>query len=135
MKNKNIIIYISVTVFFIILFLCITLFMKFYKNEKDIDKEAGTVTIELIDKQNISTTKQLDFTIDDTLVSILENNYRTVWKKDPMFGPTLYEIENIVTDFFKDYIALYVDDNYSHVSIPTLVLKDNMKISLRYTKI
>lgn len=85
-----------------------------------------TITLEAIDN-NILSTKEFEFSEDDTLFEILINNYQVKYE-DTMYGKLIYDIDDLKTDFSNTYIAIYVDNTYSNVGISSIPLYDKENI-------
>ena len=85
-----------------------------------------TITLEAIDN-NILSTKEFNFSEDDTLFEILINNYQVRYE-DTMYGKLIYDIDDLKTDFSNTYIAIYVDNTYSNVGISSIPLYDKENI-------
>ena len=103
-------------------------FMKFSKPSL----QKGVVTVELKDiSGDVISEKDLDFCKDDTLTSLLEDNYPNVKIKDGM----LLDIDTLTTpDDWSQFICIYVDGEMSSVGISEIELVNKEEISLVMTK-
>ena len=96
----------------------------------------GQVSIILVDEfGNTISNLTHDFTNDDTVFSILNDNY-TVGCADshynistdckaPLIGSRIIlKIDSLETNWSQNYIGIYVNDEYSTIGIDSLSLKD-----------
>lgn len=107
----------------------------YFTNLNKIDASKGIVTIEVFDINNeMIINDKLEFREEDTLVSLLENNYKVILEDGP-YGKTLLAIDKIETDFKTTYLAIYVDGKYATTGISGINLVDGRKITFCETKI
>lgn len=96
---------------------------------------AGTVTIVVRDVDDaVLYEEEHVFTEDDTLYGILmeafalqcaDRSYRpAACPATSNYATVILGIDSITTDWFTDYIAIYVNDQYSNQGIDALVLQD-----------
>lgn len=90
----------------------------------------GKVTIEIVGlENNILDTKELEFSINQTLIELLEDNYQIIIEKG-----MLIKIDDLHTlDTTKEFIKIYVNDQTSLSGITSITLKDGDKISFILT--
>lgn len=129
MKNKKII-----NKILLIIIAAVILFSAIYILSRDKKAESsGTITIEVIDLNNETLKKkEIEFYEGDTLKVIIENNFNNVYFESSSYGPFLKSIEGYTTpDDYHTYIRLYVNNEYSMVSIGEIIMVDQMIITLK----
>ena len=96
-------------------------------------KTVGTVQITVQDQNGKTLAdKKIGYKEGDTLVSLLENNFKNVRLKDGM----LMDIESLVTpDDWSYYIAFYKDGKYSEVGVGSAVLEPDARYSFVFEKL
>jgi hypothetical protein len=99
------------------------------------DKE-GTITIILIDEiGDTISSREYDFTSDDTLFDLLEENYdigcadssyqlSSECSENILTSRVILKIDGIETDWDNSYIAIYENDKYSILGIDEIALND-----------
>jgi hypothetical protein len=118
-------------------------------------KEDGSITFILIDQNGkevihdeLSFVSNKEDGTPTTLYDIINDHYNVVCadqnrQPDPNCGPNsllsegrvILEIENIKTDWFNHYFALYQNGQYTTKGVVQLVFKDGDVIEMRYTKL
>lgn len=95
-------------------------------------KEQGEIKIEVIALDySLIKAKTISFDKDDTLRSLIQDNFMRVVFEETEFGPFLKSIEGYRTPSdFSTYIAIYINGEYSTVGIGSVELKDGMQILL-----
>lgn len=105
--------------------LFITLLINSYK---DGDDQKGKIIVEIESELNDKIVETITFNEDDTLIKILEAEYKNVVIENGM----LMSIEELNTPSdWSEYIAIYVDDKLSSVGILDIKLVDGMKLTLK----
>lgn len=111
----------------------ISFFISDYLRQGD---DQGTITIVLVDQIGDTISSQThDFDEDDTLFDILSEHY-DIQCADMQYRPTtcqdsvlmehvILTIDDIETDWFNTYIAIYVNDQYSSYGISDIPLEDD----------
>ena len=95
----------------------------------------GTITIQVIDKNGIETINEnYIFDESDSLFEILNNNYNIAYREYTV-GIILLCIEEVCTNFDSDYIAIYIDGEYSKYGISIIPLEDQKIYSFIYKEI
>lgn len=104
----------------------------YFKNQ-DIE---GTITIILIDEiGDTISSKEYDFTSDDTLFDLLNENYEigcadssyqlsSECSKNILTSRIILKIDGIETDWINTYIAIYENEKYSLNGIDNMTLND-----------
>lgn len=102
---------------------------------KDQDVE-GTITIILIDEiGDTISSEEYDFTSDDTLFDLLDENYEvgcadlsyqlsSECSQNILTSRVILKIDEIETDWMNTYIAIYENDEYSLNGIDNMTLND-----------
>ena len=95
-------------------------------------KSQGTIHIELVDLSGTKIDqKQIEFYEGDTLVRIVEDNFRNVEISNGM----LLTIENLITPKdWSSFICIYVNGDMSMVGISEIRLEDKMVVSFEMTE-
>lgn len=96
----------------------------------------GTITIILIDEiGDTISSKEYDFTSDDTLFDLLDENYEigcadssyqlsSECSENILTSRVILKIDGIETDWLNTYIAIYENDKYSLSGIDGMTLND-----------
>ncbi|MBQ3252933.1 MAG: hypothetical protein IJA65_00115 [Acholeplasmatales bacterium] len=115
----------------LILIIATILVVYYFKQNKQTDdlKEITIIVVNKNEEEIINDTYEVK---KESLFDILDENYEIRYKED-IYGKVLYDIENIKTDFYTSYIAIYINDEYSNLGISSIILKDNMVITLKET--
>ena len=115
----------------LILIIATILVVYYFKQNKQTDdlKEITIIVVNKNEEEIINDTYEVK---KESLFDILDENYEIRYKED-IYGKVLYDIENIKTDFYTSYIAIYINDVYSNLGISSIILKDNMVITLKET--
>ncbi len=104
----------------------------------------GQITIIIIDETGDTISNlTYDFTEEDSVFSILEDNYDigcadSSYNMDPtcvkpiIGGRVILKIDSLVTDWSTSYIGIYENDLYSSNGIDLLSLNDNDVYKFRY---
>ena len=105
----------------------------------------GEITIILIDEIGDTTSNiKYDFTEEDTLFSILDENFNLMcannsYKIDDNCDPVLFgsrvimKIDTIETDFSHNFIRIYINDVPSQTGIDFIPLKDGYLYRFNFT--
>ena len=104
----------------------------------------GSVTIVVVDENDNVTYSEIHrFTEEDTLFSILQdtfdlscanNMYQPSDCSDTsFFGTVILGIDDLDTDWTTDYIAIYINDEYSGYGIDGIQLRDGDTYRFEYT--
>ena len=110
-------------------------FIDFWKNKTKTNADySGIITVTIKDLGGTELTKKIEFTEEDTLLGLLEQEF-TIRYEISKYGAVIYDIEWIKTDFKSTYIAIYIDGLYGTEGISYIVLKDNMTILLEETRL
>ena len=113
----------------------------------DVDSD-GTITIVLIDKNgDIVSSLKHDFLEEDTLFTLLVNEYDVVYDNHPL-GRVILAINDIETDFERDFIRIsitgqlsinqevrYMEDEMSPLGIDRIPLVDGNTYIFRYQRV
>lgn len=92
---------------------------------------SGTITIELIDSDNVKSTKDLPFTKNDSLYSLLDSNYEIEVKNG-----MLIKIDNLYTpDTTDKFIKILINDSMSNYGIYQIKLVDKDVITFIITDV
>ncbi len=106
----------------------------------------GAITIELVD-QNGDTFVSDTYTFQelDTLLGILEENYTTTCAnasyqpsscdESTLMGHILLGVDDLQTDWTNNYIAIYVNDEYSNYGIDNILLMQDAVYRFEYTEV
>lgn len=122
---KNSVLKIVVTIVLVAIGLSIFLIM----NNKT--EEEGLIYFTLVDQNdNTIYDDKISFNKGDTLIEILDEKYDIRYEED-MYGYVLYDIGPIKTDFKNDYLAIYINGEYSSVGISSIILTKDMKIVIK----
>ncbi len=126
-----------------ILLTAITSYFAFSQLNKN--DELGEITITVVDEigDTISST-QYPFTEDDTLFSILAENYDVgcadssyhlsdVCEKQVFNSRIILKIDTIETDWHNTYISIYENGEYSNLGIDSIILNDGDVFLFKYT--
>lgn len=107
--------------------------------------ELGTITIELINEQEERTSTDIEFTEEDDLLMLMQahfdvecadmNYQKTSCENTRMGGNILLRIDQLDTDWTNDYIAIYVDGEYSNYGIDDILLMDGSTYTFEYTEV
>lgn len=98
-----------------------------------INDVSGSVVIEVIDEEGIIIIyDEFNFNEDDNLFYILRDNYNIEYVQYSI-GIVLLCIENLCTNFENNYIAIYINGEYSFYGVYHISLKDAAKYSFIYT--
>lgn len=128
--KKNIIKLIVTIVLVLIGVACYMIFMQ----EKTSD-DSGIVYFTLIDIDgNVVIDDTLTYEENDTLFEVISRNYEVESEKS-QYGQYLYSIDEVKTNTFDTYLALYVDDKYAETGISFIKLYDKMHFKVIETKI
>ncbi len=105
----------------------------------------GTITITLVDEiGDTISSKQYTFTEEDTLFSILNDNYEVgcadstyhltdVCEAQLFNSRIILKIDSVETDWVNTYISIYENNEYSNLGIDSLVLNDGDIFLFEYT--
>ena len=99
-------------------------------NNSRLANTKGSVTIELVDlDEKIVSSNKIRFKEEDSLVSIVSNNYENVTIENGM----LLSIEDFTTDTvnWRYYISILVNGDYSNFGINDIELVDGMIITFK----
>ncbi|KFZ27016.1 MAG: hypothetical protein KQ78_00782 [Candidatus Izimaplasma bacterium HR2] len=125
---KKVIISVAALVFLASSFLALS-----YFNKSDVE---GTITITVIDEiGDIVSSKEFDFTSEDTLFDLLDQNFEvgcanssyqlsSECEKILFTSRVLMKIDDVETDWINSYIAIYKNNEYSLLGIDNIVLND-----------
>lgn len=106
--------------------------------------EEGTIDIVLIDEngdtlQDIS----VSFGEDDTLLSILEEHFDvecadisyqpSTCENHPLLGNVVLSLDDVETDWFNTYIAIYVNNEYSTYGVDDIPLEDESEYRFEHS--
>ena len=98
----------------------------------------GSFTIILIDENNNEVfNDSYAFTKEDTLWEIIKENYNEglEYNTTPAYGIQLLTIAGVETDFYNDYISIYINGKYSTYGLSNIKLEDKMIVELKETKV
>ena len=110
----------------------------------DFSDVEGTISITLIDEiGDTISSKEYDFTNEDTLFSILDKNYdlgcanssyqlSEVCEKGLFTSRILLEINTLKTDWRNSYISIYENEEYSTQGIDNISINDGDKFVFEY---
>ena len=109
--------------------------------------ELGEITIIVVDQiGDIVSNKTIGFEEEDTLFSLLDDNYElgcassqytlTDNCESVLFGSrVLLKIDTVETDWLNSYIAIYIEDEYSISGIDLIPLEDGTTYRFEYTEV
>jgi len=112
------------------------------------DQEAesdGTITFILIDaSQEEVINEEVDFHIGDTIFDIINREYEVVcadedYKPDPTcsynspYGKAILEINDVTTDWYSSFLALYINNQYANYGVSKLPYNDGDTIRFSWT--
>ncbi len=128
MEKKKLMI---ITILSVIILVVLVLTIR-YISKDFVTKNSGEITIVLVDIDgNEVKSKEIKFNENDTLVSLITNNFNNVKIENGM----LMSIESFETpQDFSTFISIYVDDKMSDVGLKDIKFKDQTKISFIMTK-
>lgn len=109
-------------------------------------EEAGTMRIIVIDEQDdIIVDDMVSFDEGDHMVGILTEHYMvqcgdgsyhpTDCANLPSFGRVLVSFEEVETDWWNTFIALYINDEYSNQGIDDIEPQDGAEYRFEYTEV
>ena len=104
----------------------------------------GVVTILVVDANDtVIYEEEHAFTEDDTLFSLLQDNFDLTCANNlyqasdctnaSFFGTVILGIDDLQTDWTTDYIAIYINDDYSGYGVDGIQLKDGDVYRFEYT--
>ena len=104
----------------------------------------GEITIQIINENDqLISEETYSFDEEDTLLEILDANYDitcansnyqpTTCNPESIFGTVILEIEDLTTNWTVDYIAIYINDEYSTYGVDSIVLTDGDIYRFEYT--
>jgi hypothetical protein len=116
----------------------------FYYDNIQAPIEPGDITIQIVDETDqIISEEVYSFTEEDTLLAILDANHDltcgnrnyqpTTCNPDSIFGTVILGIDDMSTNWMVDYIAIYVNNEYSTFGIDSIVLTDGDIYRFEYT--
>lgn len=119
--------------------------------EKNVANEVeyfGVITVEVVDESGQTVINQvIGFNeSDDDLIALLKTEFPVycgnaqyepdeTCETNVLFGRTLLGIDDVVTDWYSSFIAIYVNDTYSHVGIDNIVFVDGDVIRFVFTSL
>lgn len=135
---KKVIISILVIVVFIALFRFLTTL-----DSNDIE---GEITIEIVDINGDVESGVYGFVIEDTLFSILNENFNVKCANSSyqiadscqnlLFNSkVILQINDVETNWFDNFIAIYENDSYSNSGIDSIVLNDQDYFRFEYQEV
>ena len=97
-----------------------------------VSKADGEIQVVYVDVEgNTISEKQIEFKEGDTLIKLLQDNFKNVTLNDGM----IMTFEDFVTpDDWSQFITIYVNDEMSMVGILDIKFEDGTKISLVITE-
>ncbi|MCK5761315.1 MAG: DUF4430 domain-containing protein [Candidatus Izimaplasma sp.] len=107
----------------------------------------GEITITVVDEiGDTISNKTYGFTEDDTLFSILEDNYEVgcadssyhlTYVCEPLLfnNRVILKIDTIETDWTNTFIAIYENDEYSNLGIDSIPLNDGDVFRFEYSNV
>jgi len=125
-----------------IVLLITTLFFFSFNNNDSV----GTVSIIIISETDQSEVMEFNFTKEDSLFDILNENF-TVVCGDRFYAPStacetvtfgsrvIFEINDLKTDFETSFIAIYENDVYSNLGIDSIVLNNGDVFRFEYKEV
>jgi hypothetical protein len=132
----------KILISFVAVFLIVGSFLVLsYYDFSDVE---GTISITIKDEiGDIISNKEYDFTSEDTLFSILDENYdlgcanssfqlSDVCEKGLFTSRILLEINTLKTDWRNSYISIYENDEYSTQGIDNISLNDGDRYLFEY---
>lgn len=124
-----------------ILLIISSFFALSYFNFSDVE---GTVSIVLIDEiGDTISSKEFEFTSEDTLFDILDQNYEVICanssfqrseecEKGVLSSRVILEINELETDWRNSYISIYENGEYSVIGIDNIALNDGDEFVFEY---
>lgn len=103
---------------------------------KNTEVEESSFIFELRYFDDSIRTFNLKFTQEDTLVSVLERNFRIVYYDNHAeYGLSIIEIDDMVTDWNNTFIGIYINDEFATVGVSFIPLVNGMRITFKQTNV
>jgi len=105
---------------------------------------AGAMTIVVVDEAgNNIHNDEIVYDEADTLFEIMNGEYNLLCANNqyqpsscdetPLFGRVIMTIDTVETDWSNNYLAIYINDNYSTYGIDDIPLEDGNEYRFEYT--
>ena len=127
------------------LVLILTFVSLFILNLEAITQDSGEITIVLQSGKLTIKEETISFKEGDTLLNVLsesfdvkcaDQNYQpTSCENTPIIGTVILGLDDVLTDWTHNYLAIYIDGTYSTVGIDHIVLSDGMTITFVKTNV
>ncbi len=125
--------------------LVLTFVSLFILNAETVTPNSGTVTIVLQNGNTIVKEETVSFTSGDTLLKVLSESFdvkcadlnynATTCENTSLTGTVILGLDDVLTDWTHDYLAIYVDGTYSTVGVDYIMLSDGMTITFIKTNV
>jgi hypothetical protein len=134
-------------VFITLLVLSVSLVSYVYFSTASKGDVTGGIHIVVVDEnQDVVIDDYIDFHDEVSLFDVLHEQYDLVcadasYKADDLCETVMMDnhvilgINDVRTDFFSDFIAIYIDDEYAVYGADQIMVKDGSTYRLQYTKL